>query len=397
MIYLDNNATTRVHPEVREAMLPWLSEEGYGNPSAGYRFGKRAREAVERAREQVAALIEAQPEEIVFTSCGTESNNTALASALRCYPERKRIVTSAAEHSAIENPCAFYEKLGIDVRRTPVDTLGRLDLEALAENLKPPGETAIVSLIWANNETGMVSPIAEAAALAAEAGALFHTDAVQAIGKHPVSVRDIDAIALLSLSGHKLHAPKGVGALFVSRHVRFEPLLFGGEQEGGRRSGTENVASIVGLGAAAEMMGRAREAGLEDTLRALRDRFEEGVLAAVEGTEVNGDRENPEARITNTSNLYFPGVDGEGLLILLDEAGVCCSPGSACGTGAVTPSRVIRAMGHSSDRARSSVRFSVSQFTTETEVDTAVASIGKAVAKLRVVLPKGSSRVISRR
>lgn len=395
MIYLDNNATTQVHPEVREAMLPWLGAEGYGNPSAGYRFGKAARQAIETAREQVAALIDAEPMEIVFTSCGTESNNTALASALRSYPDRRRLVTSTAEHSAIENPCAFYDSIGYEVRRTPVDGLGRLDLEALAESLSPAGETAVLSLIWANNETGMLFPVAEAAALAAEVGALFHTDAVQAVGKHPVSVRD-SGIAMLSLSGHKLHAPKGVGALFVSRHARFEPLLFGGEQEDGRRSGTENVASIVGLGAAAEMMGRAREEGLESALRKLRDRFETGILAAVEGVEVNGDRSDPDARITNTSNLHFPGVDGEGLLILLDEAGVCCSPGSACGSGAVTPSRVIKAMGHSSERARSSVRFSVSQFNNEAEIDEAIGAIEKAVSKLRVVLPKGRGRVITR-
>ncbi|MCB1062958.1 MAG: aminotransferase class V-fold PLP-dependent enzyme, partial [Verrucomicrobiae bacterium] len=334
VIYLDNNATTQIHPEVREAMMPWLSEDGYGNPSAGYRFGKRARRAVEDARAQVAALINSEPEEIVFTSCGTESNNTALMSALRCYPERKRIVTSTAEHSAIENPCAFFESTGYDVRRNPVNSVGRLDLEALREAVVP-GETVVVSLIWANNETGMLTPIAEAATIAREAGALFHTDAVQAIGKHPVSVCD-SGISLLSMSGHKLHAPKGVGALFVSRHVRFEPLLFGGDQEDGRRSGTENVAGIVGFGKAAELMRQElAEGGRVERLRTLRDCFENGVLSAVEGVAVNGDRDDPNARLTNTSNLYFPGVDGEGLLILLDEAGVCCSPGSACGTGAV--------------------------------------------------------------
>ncbi len=394
MIYLDNNATTQVHPEVREAMLSWLGEDGYGNPSAGYRFGKKARKAIDEARARVAALIDAEPGEIVFTSCGTESNNTALMSALRCYPDRRRIVTSTAEHSAIENPCAFFESTGYDVRRTPVDSLGRLDLDALREAVIP-GETAVVSLIWANNETGMLTPVAEAAAIAAEAGALFHTDAVQAIGKHPVRVRDL-GIAMLSMSGHKLHAPKGVGALFVSRHARFEPLLHGGDQEEGRRSGTENVAGIVGLGKAAELMGRALADGHAERLGALRDRFETGVLDAVEGVEVNGDRESPEARLTNTTNLYFPGVDGEGLLILLDEAGVCCSPGSACGTGAVTPSRVIRAMGHSSERARSSVRFSVSRFNTEAEIDEAIAAVARAVGKLRVVMPRSGGRVISR-
>ena len=395
MIYLDNNATTRILPEVREAMLPWLDEDGYGNPSAGYRFGKRARRAIDEARAQVAALIDAEPEEIVFTSCGTESNNTALLSALRCYPDRKVIVTSTTEHSAIEEPCQFFDSTGYDVRRNPVDSAGQLDLDAFRESLAP-GETAIASLIWANNETGMLFPIREAAALAAGAGALFHTDAVQAIGKHPISVRDA-GISLLSMSGHKLHAPKGVGALYVNRNIRFEPMFFGGGQENERRSGTENVAGIVGFGKAAELARQALEENLSEELRALRDRFESAVLSTVEGTEINGDPTDSDARLTNTSNLYFPGVDGEGLLILLDEAGICCSPGSACSTGAVTPSRVLKAMGHSSERARSSVRFSLSRFTTEAEIDQAVTAVSQAVGKLRVVMPRGGGRVISRR
>ncbi|MCB1079263.1 MAG: cysteine desulfurase, partial [Verrucomicrobiae bacterium] len=363
------------------------------NPSAGYRFGKAARRAVEEARAKVAALIDADPEEVVFTSCGTESNNTALMSALRTWPERRRIVTSTTEHSAIENPCAFFESTGYDLRRNPVDSQGRLNLEALRTMLVP-GETSILSLIWANNETGMLFPIAEAAELAREAGVLFHSDAVQAVGKHPVSVRDA-GIAMLSLSGHKVHAPKGVGALFVSRHVRFAPLLMGGGQEKDRRSGTENVASIVGLGEAAEVMREELANGLTTRLGQLRDQFEAGVIAAIEGAEINGDPTDG-ARIANTTNLYFPGVDGEGLLILLDEAGVCCSPGSACGSGSVKPSRVIKAMGHSTERARSSVRFSFSMFNTEAEVESAVEAIASAVGKLRVVMPKGGSRVISR-
>ncbi|MCB1233287.1 MAG: aminotransferase class V-fold PLP-dependent enzyme, partial [Verrucomicrobiae bacterium] len=324
-----------------------------------------------------------------------ESNNTALISALRCYPERRIIVTSTAEHSAIENPCQFFESTGYDVRRNPVDLAGRFDLDAFRESLVP-GETAISSLIWANNETGMLSPIHEAATMAAEAGTLFHTDAVQTVGKHPINVRD-SGISLLSLSGHKLHAPKGVGALYVNRNIRFTPLLFGGGQEDDRRSGTENVAGIVGLGKAAELARQALAEGLPNRLRHLRDRFEKGILESIEGVEVNGDSNDSESRLTNTSNLHFPGVDGEGLLILLDEAGVCCSPGSACSTGAVKPSRVIKAMGHSSERARSSVRFSLSRDTTETEIDEAVTIVAKAVGKLRVIMPRGSGRVISRR
>lgn len=387
MVYLDNNATTAIHPAVREAMLPWLTDR-YGNPSAGYRLGKESRRAIDHAREQVAALIDCEPGEIVFTGCGTESINTALMSALRCYPGRKSLLASTVEHSAVFEPCLFFESTGYDVRLNPVDSEGFIDPAAWRESLQP-GETAIASLIWANNETGVLSPVVEAAEAARDAGVLFHTDAVQAVGKIPISVRGA-AIDMLSISGHKLHAPKGVGALFVSRRVRFQPLLFGGGQESGRRSGTENVAGIVGLGRAAELMREALAQGLSERLRALRDRFENAVCEKVEGVEINGHREK---RLPNTSNLHFPGVDGEGLLILLDEAGVCCSPGSACSTGAVKPSRILKAMGQTSARARGSVRFSVSQFTTEEEIDRAAAVVAEAVGKLRVILPKGGGRV----
>lgn len=395
MIYLDSNATTEIHPAVLEAMLPWLSPGGHGNPSAGYRLGKAARQAVETARAQVAALIEAHPEEIVFTSGGTESINTALWAALEGSLEGRAIVTSQAEHSAVENTCHFYETRGHQVQRMTVDSLGRLDPGVIREAFGSCSrEKRILSLIWANNETGVLSPIAEAAAIAREAGAIFHTDAVQAVGKVPVSVRE-SGVDLLSLSGHKLHAPKGVGALFVSRRTRFQPLLLGGGQEDGRRSGTENVAGIVGLGRSAELAGQAFSDGLPGAIREKRDRFEKEVVAAVAGVEINGDT-SPGARLPNTSNLYFPGIDGEGLLILLDEAGVCCSPGSACGSGSVRPSRVIKAMGHSTERARSSVRFSLSRFTTDSEIDEATQAIARAALKLRVTLPRSGGRVIRR-
>ena len=386
MIYLDNNATTRTAPEVIEAMLPWLGDH-YGNPSGGYRFGKEARRAVNQAREQVAALIGATPEEIVFTSGGTESNNTAIRSALALRPESRTLLSSTVEHSAVEEVLKFYGSRGYEVRLNPVDSGGRLDLEEWSRILAA-GDLAFASLIWANNETGVFSPIREAAEMAAAHGVYFHTDAVQAVGKSPVDVNSLPVHAL-SLSAHKLHGPKGIGALYLNRHTRFEPQTLGGGQENERRSGTENVPGIVGFGVAAELAGQHLSA--IEAVGRLRDEFERGIIATLPEVVVNGDRGN---RLANTSNLYFPGVDGEGLLILLDEAGVCCSPGSACSTGAVQPSRIVKAMGHSAARARSSVRFSFSRYNSLEEVGEAVAAVVKAVGKLRVVMPSGGRRVV---
>lgn len=379
MIYLDNNATTRVAPEVLEAMRPWL-DEAYGNPSAGYRFGREARKAVEQARGQVAALLGAEAEEIVFTSGGTESNNAAIRSALALRPDHRAILTSTVEHSAVEEVVKHHESTGYEARFNPVDSLGRLDLGAWRENLSRGG-VALATLMWANNETGVISPLAEAAVLAAEHDVYFHTDAVQAAGKIPLRPGELP-VHTLALSAHKLHGPKGIGALWIHRRARFLPSTFGGGQEQERRSGTENVPAIVGFGVAADLARSALDSRRE--IAALRDRFERGVTVAVPGVEINGD---PDGRLPNTSNLYFPGVEGEGLLILLDEAGVCCSPGSACSTGQVKPSRIVRAMGHPNARARGSVRFSLSRLTTEAEVDAAIGAVVKAVGKLRVVLP----------
>ena len=386
MIYLDNNATTRIAPEVLEAMLPWLADH-YGNPSSGYRFGRDARKAIERAREQVAALIGAQPGEIVFTSGGTESNNTAIRSALALRPDCRTLVSSTVEHSAVEEVLKHHQSTGYELRRNPVDSEGRLDLEAWRTSLAE-GSVAVASLILANNETGVLSPLAEAAAIAAEYGVYFHTDAVQAVGKIPLDVSALP-VHVLSLSAHKLHGPKGIGALYLNRHARFEPQTLGGGQEGERRSGTENVPGVVGFGAAAEMAVRhLADAG---RIAVLRDAFEAAVISALPDVVINGE---PANRLPNTSNLYFPGVDGEGILILLDEAGVCCSPGSACSTGAVQPSRIVRAMGHSAARARSSVRFSLSRFTTAEEIESAAVAVVRAVGKLRVVMPSGGGRVV---
>ncbi len=380
MIYLDNNATTQLHPEVLDAMLPFLREH-YGNPSAGYAPGKLARKAVETARAQVAALIDAEPREIVFTSGGTESINTALNSATRCFPDRRRIVTTAAEHSATEKTCQNLENREISVHRVRVDGDGLVDLGEFQDSLKksPP---ALVSVIWANNETGVITQIPEIAEMVGQARVLLHSDAVQAVGKIPVSVRE-SGIHLLSISGHKLHAPKGVGALFVSRNVRFAPLIFGGGQENERRSGTENVASIVGLGKAAELA----QNHAETEVQMLRDAFENQVLAKFGFASVNGHRER---RLPNTSNLHFRGIDAEAILVLLDKAGICCSPGSACSSGAAHPSAVLTAMGHSERHAKSSVRFSFSAFNTQAEVDGAVAELERAIARIREVMPTAS-------
>ena len=382
MIYFDNNATTQIHPEVIEAMLPFLSED-YGNPSAGYSFGKRARKAVETAREQVAALIDAEPSEIVFTSCGTESINTALNSALRCFPDRRHIVTTTTEHSATEKTCQSLEKQGVGISRVGVNSGGLLNLDEFRDSLnKEPA--ALASVIWANNETGVVGPISQVSEMTREAGVLLHTDAVQAVGKIPVSVRK-SQVHLLSISGHKIHAPKGIGALYINRNIRFSPLIFGGGQENERRSGTENVASIVGFGKAAEL---ARENSEETQI--LRDLFENLVLEKFEFVTVNGDRDH---RLPNTSNLHFHGIDAEAILVLLDKAGICCSPGSACSTGAKHPSPVLTAMGFDERHAKSSVRFSFSKFNTQEEVKQAVQDLEHAIERIRLVMPPGDGPV----
>ena len=386
MIYLDNNATTQTDPAVIDAMLPWLGNL-YGNPSAGYRFGRKAHLAIEEARAKVAGLIDADAAEIVFTSGGTESNNLAVASALHTWPDRKHILTGSTEHSAIYEACRHHEANGYLVTMVGSDSGGSPDMDQWKEALeKHP--TVMATLLWANNETGVLSPIAEAADACKRHGVFFHSDAVQAVGKIPVSVNEAP-IHSLAMSAHKFHGPKGIGALYINRHTRFTPMVFGGGQENERRSGTENVAAIVGMGVAADLARMRIEEGTRQ-MAVLRDRFEELIVGSVPDVEING---RIDRRLPNTSNLFFPGIDGEGLLILLDEAGVCCSPGSACSTGSVQPSRVLKAMGHSSARARSSVRFSLSHLTTGHEIEEAAAKIVEAVGKLRVVMPsKGGVR-----
>jgi cysteine desulfurase len=378
IVYLDNNATTQVDPAVLDAMLPWLRDQ-YGNPSSVYSLGKRAAAALDTAREQVAALVNCAPEEIVFTSCGSESINSAILSAASIDPDKTHIVTSAVEHSAAIKLCEHLARRGYEITWLPVDSLGRLDLEKLERAIRP--DTALVTLLWANNETGVLFPIEEIAGIANRRKTALHVDAVQAIGKLPLSLKDL-GVQFVSLSGHKLHCPKGVGALYINGRVRFTPWLRG-SQENSRRAGTQNVASIVGLGKAAELAaGHLARNSAE--VEALRNAFEAAILGSVPGAEVNGDREN---RLPNTTNIAFEGIESEGALMLLDERGICCSAGSACTSGSVHPSHVLKAMGFSNHRARSSLRFTFGRFNTKGDADFAATSVPEIIEKLRRLSP----------
>jgi cysteine desulfurase len=379
--YFDNNATTRVAPEVVDAMVPFLREY-WGNPSSTYVFGRQVGEHVDQARAMVAALINAEPREIVFTSCGTESNNSAIHSALVTLPEKRRVLTTAVEHSANTKFCELLQKRGYTVTFLPVGPDGALDLQRLEESIRP--DTAIVSVMWANNETGILFPVKEIAAICRLKGVLFHTDAVQTPGKLKIDVRELD-VDFLSLSAHKLHAPKGIGLLYVKRRVKYQPYVVGGGQERGRRGGTENVASIVAFGRAAELA--VASLPDEDTrVRALRDRLEDGILVTIPATSRNGAK---EPRLPNTSNVAFDGVEAEGILMLLDQAGICASSGSACTTGSLDPSHVLTAMACSAARARSSIRFSLGIYTTGAEVEHVLKHLPGIIAKLRANSPLG--------
>lgn len=375
IIYLDNNATTQLDPAVIEEMLPFLTKY-YGNPSSGYGFAATARKAINLARERLAALLGCEPTEIVFTSGGTESNNAVINSAVQFEPRGQHLITSAVEHSAVLRPCQDLEKVGWNVTFLGVDQLGNLDLTELEGAIRP--QTALVSIMWANNETGVVFPIEKIADICREKGALFHTDAVQAIGKMPMRLRDT-AINFLSLSAHKFHGPKGVGALYVNGRTKFNPLIAGGGQENGRRGGTENVASIVGLGKAAELALRYLAEGKCD-IRSMRDRFEKSVLETISGASVNG---AGAARLSNTSSLSFEGIESSSALLLLDRQGICCSAGSACRTGSLEASHVLRAMNPSGDGARRSLRFSLGRFNTDAEIGRAIEVVPKVIEKLR--------------
>ncbi len=375
IIYLDNNATTQLDPAVIEEMLPFLTKY-YGNPSSGYSFAAMARKAINLARERLAALLGCEPVEIVFTSGGTESNNAAINSALQFEPRGKRVVTSAVEHSAVLRPCQDLAKRGYDVTFLGVDGHGNLDVAELETAIRLG--TALVSIMWANNETGVIFPVEKIAEICGQKGVLFHTDAVQATGKMPMRLRDT-AISFLSLSAHKFHGPKGVGALYVSRRARFSPLIAGGGQENERRGGTENVASIVGLGKAADLALKYLGEG-KCNIRSMRDRFEKSMLEAVSCASING---AGTARLPNTSSLSFEGIESASALLLLDRQGICCSAGSACRTGSQEASHVLRAMNPSSDGARRSLRFSLGRFNTDAQIARAIEVVPKVIERLR--------------
>ena len=383
VIYLDNNATTQVAPEVLEAMLPYYHEL-YGNPSSMHSFGGQVAQKIRVAREKAAALIGASPEEIIFTSCGTESDNAAIRSALATRPDKKHIITSRVEHPAIRALCAHLATQGYRITELPVDKNGVLDLENLEKSITP--DTAVVSLMWGNNETGVIFPVQEAAAMAHERGILFHTDAVQSTGKIPINLKK-NAIDMLSISGHKLHAPKGVGVLYVRKGTKFSPFLIGGHQERERRGGTENTPGIVGLGRASELAAKNMEK--ENTVvKRLRDKLEAELLKRITQSRVNGDTIN---RLPNTTNISFEFIEGEAILLLMNELGICASSGSACTSGSLQPSHVLRAMGVPFTMAHGSIRFSLSIYNTEAEIDFVIDKMPAIIARLRGMSPYWTS------
>lgn len=386
-IYFDNNATTCVAPEVRDAMLPFFGDL-YGNPSSMHMFGGQVAKYVKEAREKVAAFINADPAEIVFTSCGTESDNMAIHGSAELLGPQARVITSRVEHPAVLGPCRRLKDMGFREIEIPVDSVGQLELDALRDALKANGP-AIVSIMWANNETGVIFPLEKIASIVKETGAILHTDAVQVAGKIPIDVKKLP-VDMLSFSGHKLHAPKGIGVFYLRRGTRLKTFMLGGHQESGRRGGTENVPYIVGLGKAVELAAANMD---EDRrlLTRLRDKLESGLLATCPDARVNGDR---NSRLPNTTNLSFEYIEGEAILYHMSDLGICASTGSACAAGSLEPSHVIRAMGVPFTAVHGSVRFSLSRYNTEAEVDYALEHVPKIVRKLRDLSPFGKGDVL---
>ena len=380
-IYLDNNATTRIDDDVLAAMLPYLSIY-YGNPSSMHTFGGQVGRTVRQARSQVASLLGAEDSEIIFTSCGTEGDNAAILAALKAQPNKKHIITTEVEHPAILNLCRRLEKGDYTVTYLSVNDKGQLDLDELEASLT--GSTAVVSVMYANNETGVIFPIEQIGQIVKEYGALFHVDAVQAVGKIPLNMKT-STIDMLTLSGHKIHAPKGIGALYVRKGVRFRPLLIGGHQERGRRGGTENVAGIVALGEAAKLA-EQHLAGVAWE-KQLRDKLEQGILGSIPNTVINGD---PVNRLPNTTNIGFKYIEGEAILLSLDQYGICASSGSACTSGSLEPSHVLRALGLPYSVLHGSIRFSLSRYTTEAEIDRVLEVLPNIIERLRKLSPFNS-------
>jgi cysteine desulfurase len=376
---MDNNATTQVAPEVVEEMMPYFSQF-YGNPSSMHTFGGNVAMKLKEARTKLADLLGAQPEEIVYTSCGTESDSTAIWAALRGNPNKRHIITSKVEHPAIKNLGEYLNENGYRTTFVPVNDKGNLDLDFLYDHLSD--DTAIVSLMWANNETGVIFPIDEIAQKVTDRGIVFHTDAVQAIGKIPINMAH-SRVDMLSLSGHKLHAPKGVGALYVRKGTKYAPFLMGGHQEHGRRGGTENVAAIIGMGKAAELASQKMK---KENLRiqALRDKLEQALLEKIPNSMVNGDA---SSRLPNTSSIAFEYVEGEAILLMMDEFNICASSGSACTSGSLEPSHVLRAMGVPFTAAHGSIRFSLSVYNSGDEVDLIIEKLPPIIERLRKMSP----------
>ncbi len=384
-IYFDNNATTNIAPEVLDEMLPYLREL-YGNPSSMHTFGGQLHRKIEEARLRVANLLGAEPEEIIFTSCGTESDNTGLMSAVESVPHKKHIITSRVEHPAVLNFCKHLARKGYRATYLPVSKQGQLNVDELVKALDE--DTAVVSLMYANNESGVIFPVAELGEMLKERCILFHTDAVQAVGKIPIDLKRLP-VDMLSLSGHKLHAPKGVGALYVRKGARFHPYIIGGHQEHGRRAGTENVASIIALGKACELAGDKLSQEVI-YLKGLRDKLENALLKSCPDARINGD---VNSRLPNTTNISFEYVEGEAILLRLNEFGVCASSGSACTSGSLEPSHVLRAMGVPATLIHGSIRFSLSRYNTEAEVDKVIEIMPPVIKELRQLSPFGRERI----
>jgi cysteine desulfurase len=382
-VYADNNATTRVDPAVVEEMLPYFSDL-YGNPSSMHYFGGQVEQKVVQAREQIAQLINCDPSEIIFTSCGTESDSTAIKGTLGSYPDKKHLVTSRVEHPAVLNLCRHLNKNGYELTELPVDKNGNINLDDVEAAITD--ETAVVSIMYANNETGVIFPIEEIGKIVKSKGAVFHCDAVQAVGKIPLDMTS-STIDLLAISGHKLHAPKGIGALYIRKGTKLTPFIMGGHQERGRRAGTENVPYIIGLGKAAEIA-RSYLDDENTRVKALRDRLEQEIIKLCSNTQINGDSEN---RLPNTTNISFEFVEGESILLMLSDKGIAASSGSACTSGSLEPSHVLRAMGIPFTFVHGSLRLSLSRYNNEEDVDYIIEHLPPIIKRLREISPFGKS------